>query len=275
MCDCDKSPQEKIENKAVNEALMAALEATKEQEVREVKLIITNQTQALPSPLAPYEYKGVRHTVESVPALSDLLLRHGDKVNSIVYFNDANINAILDQSVKDRPFDTAIYAFVASPQADDWRHVFGIELSQREFIKFLKSREPGEVEGAEQMIAMAKKITGNFKIISEFTYNDSNNMGVVYQVSDSNGKVIEEGKMPNEATLQILMPLLKESENKIWVEIDMELIKPTDGKAPYFVFSCPRWKTFWRQAVEKAVEDLRDRLIGYLIVAGTGHAVNR
>lgn len=177
--------------------------------------------------------------------------------------------------MKDRPFDTAIYAFEVSPQAKDWKDVFGQGLSQKEFIKFLKSREPGEVPGADQMMAMAKKISSTFKIVSEFVYQDSNNTGVIYQVTDNNGAVIEEGKMPNEATLQILMPLLKESEEKIWVEIDMELIKPTDGKAPYFVFTCPRWKTFWRQAVEKAVEDLRDRLIGYLIVAGSGHAVNR
>lgn len=240
-----------------------------------IHLTITQQTQTLPSPLAPYHYKGVRHTLESVPAIADLLTKHGSAEKSIIYFNEKNINAILDQTIQDRPFDTVVYSFEASPQAEDWLKVFDEKLGQKDFIKFLKSREPGEIPDIERLMAQAQKITGNFKVISESTYIDSNNMGIVYKIEDANGKTTDEGKLDLPTKLLITMPLLKESLEFFTIEVDLELTKPVDGRPPYFIMSCPRWTTFWRQAVYVAVDDLRDRLPDYLIIAGNGFDTNR
>lgn len=241
-----------------------------------VHLTITKQTQELPSPLEPYGYKGVEHELESVPAMADLLTRLGSAENSIIYFDDSGIRAILDRTVTDRPFDTAAYGFERSPQAADWRKVFESKLGQKEFIKFLKSREPGEIQGdVEALIAMAQRIKGNFKIVSESEYIDSNNMGFVFKVEDGNGQTIDEGKMEVPSKIVVYMPLLKESEERFFIDIDLELTKPFDGNPPFFVLTCPRWGTFWREAVEQAVEELKDKLSGYLIMAGSGFSTKR
>lgn len=206
--------------------------------------------------------------------MADLLLRHGSKERSIGYFNDKNINAVLDHTIQHRPFDTAVYSFEASPQASDWKNVFGKNLGQRDFIKFLKAREPGEVPNIENLMLAAQKVSANFKVITESTYVDSNNMGIVYKIEDNDGRTVEEGKMDIPNRLEISMPLLKESPEIFVVEVDLELTKPVDGSPPFFVLTCPRWTTFWRQAVEAAVADLRDRLSGYLIIAGDGFNTN-
>ena len=241
-----------------------------------VHLTITKQTQELPSPLAPYGYKGVEHKLESVPAMADLLTRLGSAEQSIIYFNDQNINAILDRFVQDRPFDTAVYGFERSPQAADWFTIFGRKMGQRDFIKFLKSREPGEIhDDVEALIAMAQRIKGNFKIVAESEYIDSNNMGFVFKVEDNNGQTIDEGKMEVPSSIRVWMPLLKESPKNFFIDVELELTKPFDGNPPFFVLTCPRWGTFWREAVEKAVDELKDKLPDYLIMAGSGFSTNR
>lgn len=267
MCECKQNPEDTFV-RTLAERLVIPTDG-------KIHLTITQQTQDLPSPLAPYNYKGVRHTLESVPAIADLLFQHGDSKKSIIYFNDNNINAILDQTIQDRPFDTAVYSFEASPQADDWKRVFDKSLGQRDFIKFLKSREPGEVPDIESLMAQAQKITGNFKVVSESTYIDSNNMGIVYKIEDANGKTTDEGKLNLPTKLEITMPLLKESPEVFTIDVDLELTKPVDGRPPFFVLACPRWTTFWRKAVEAAVDELKGLLPGYLIIAGNGFDTNR
>lgn len=267
------------ENKNVNELTQEKLveRITKAVNIPEdgnIHITITNQKQELPEPLPPFNYQGIKHFLQSVPAMATLLQRKGSSVNSIVYFNDSNINAILDQTIMDREFDTAIYSFEKSPQAIEWRNVFDKAMGQRDFIKFLKAREPGEIPDIEALLAAAQKITANFKVITESNYIDSNNLGIVYKIEDQNGQTVDEGKMTLPNKLIVTMPLLKESPHDFAVDIDLELTKPVDGKPPFFVLSCPRWATFWRQAVEEAVEDLRKELPNYLIVAGEGFETN-
>jgi hypothetical protein len=259
----DQIATEEMVKEAITEAYFKGL--------GEIHLIITNQTQALPSPLPPYNYKGVKHQLQSVPALADLLRKHGSQEKTIVYFNDENINAVLDHTVQDRPFDTALYSFEESPQASDWSRVFGKNQGQKDF---LKARAVGEIYCIETLMLAAQKITGNFKVISESTYIDSNNMGIVYKIEDQAGKTLDEGQLMLPEKITVTMPLLKESPELYDVEIDLELTKPVDARPPYFVLTCPRWPIFWRLAVDNAVEDLRDRLPGYLIIAGEGFNTN-
>jgi len=241
-----------------------------------IHVTVTKQTQSLPSPLSPYNYRGVQHIVDSVPAMADLMTRLGTPENSIVYFNDAEISTILDITIKDRPFDTAIYQFEESPQANDWTKCFGVNQNQKQFIKFIKSREQGEIANVatDTLIATAQRIQGKFKIVTESEYIDSNNMGFIFKVEDSGGKVVDEGRMELPSKLSVSMPLLKESPEVFTVDIELELTKPIDGNPPFFVLTCPHWDIFWRRAVETAVKELKDKLLGYLIIAGEGFSTN-
>jgi len=98
---------------------------------------------------------------------------------------------------------------------------------------------------------------------------------VLFKVEDGNGQTIDEGKMEVPSKIVVYMPLLKESEERFFIDIDLELTKPFDGNPPFFVLTCPRWGTFWREAVEQAVEELKDKLSGYLIMAGSGFSTKR
>lgn len=264
---------QKIPNEITQEELMIkVLDKVAIPSDGNVHITITNQTQNIPT---PYNHKGISHRLQSVTAMVELLTKHGSAEKSIVYFNKENINAILDQTITNRPLDTAVYEFLASHVANVWKNIFNCELGQKAFIKFLKSREQGEIPGMENLISSAQKITANFKIISESSYVDSNNMGIVYKIEDMNGKTTDEGKMIIPEEIAIWMPLLLETSKEFRVVIDLELTKPVDGKAPFFKFSCPRWNIYWENAVAAAVEDLRNRLPGYLIISGEGFVPNQ
>ena len=212
-----------------------------------------------------YEYSGFDYTADSKTSLIALVQSKSVKENCVVFYNTNGFNAILDDKVIARNQDHVAYGFKKSQQYQEWKEILerGSVFGQKNFIDFLRRREPGEIENIESLIAAIQNFKYVTNISGDFTYDDRNNYTFAFKIGDAEGTV----RLP-----QIMMAnieVFNESEFIQMMELELEVQKPkSEGDKLAFFIHCPKLSRYSKKAVEHEIEVVKAELDGYLIVAG-------
>jgi hypothetical protein len=211
----------------------------------------------------PWINQGSCRRLDSIESIRDLVLFRGSKERTVAFCDQEKIGVILDDQVE-RAKDTAIYHFPKSQEVLDWMKLFEKCVPQKDFIEFLKNREPDEVEKAEELLAKISRLSIATVIVGDFNYDDRNNQEIMFKTKDGEGQV----KIPQ--TILVEIPLIERSDHTVFIEINLELIKPgSDSERPRFKIECPKLKRYWREACDYEVERLKGYLPDYQILAGS------
>lgn len=212
-----------------------------------------------------FVYDGFRHTADSTDSLIALVRSKGVEPNTVISYNESGIKAILDDTVKDRSQDRINYSFKFSQQYQEWQKILtnGSAFDQRDFIKFLQRREPGEIEGIETLIVNLQNFKYVININADFSRENDQNYTFMIKVGETEGSI----KLPQLITANI--EVFNESKFIQPMELELEVYKPkTEGEKPAFGLHCPKLQRYLKAAVNFEIEHLKTELDGYLIVAG-------
>lgn len=202
------------------------------------------------------------YTFNSVQSFADFVVAKCEEGKAVIVYNDGYIKAVMDETVQDRPLEYATYKYKKSLAFIEWSKALGTRLTQKEFVKFLKSREPNE--NVENLIMQFSKLNLVTSIIGEYHQDDNGNLTFAYKETTGQEGV---ASIPNRIIIDI--PLLNESEFTQEMEIEIELIRPkSEDDKPMIILTCPRAELYIKRAVENEVEKLKEELIGYLVLAG-------
>lgn len=212
-----------------------------------------------------YEYNGFQHRVFSTDSFVRLVDAKANKPNCVVAYHDSGMKAILDDMVVDRNLDTVSYEFRKSLQYGEWKRILeGTVMSQKDFIKFLQSREDDEIKDAEALLFNVKNFKYVTNIEGDFSQADRNNYTFMIKSKDGEGTV----KIPQ--FLYVKLEIFNESSFSQLVEIEVEVYRPKDPtEVPGFKFECPKLERYLKAAVEHEVEAMKAGLPDYLIITGS------
>jgi hypothetical protein len=212
-----------------------------------------------------YNYQGFRYLAESNQSFIDLVKNKANKPAAVIAYNEHMVQAILDDTIKDRRQDTVKYEYRFSQQLQEWSRILnqGYTFNQKEFIDFVRRREEGEILEAEMLLMALKNFKYETIITGDFTYEDNNNYTCMVKIGDS------------EATVSIpkfiypTIEIYNESGFKQVMEIEIEVIKPKSNEEKvHFKLSCPKYKRYEKEALDNEIQKIKEGLEGYLIVAG-------
>jgi hypothetical protein len=175
---------------------------------------------------------------------------------------------IFDDTIMDKPLDTASYHFQTSDELDEWREVFSRKLGQKHLVDFFKRRPDGEVEDLESLIAKLQKMKLVTEIVGDYQYDDRNNVSFFFKSKDGEGSVA----LPT--MFLITIPLLNESEYKATIEVELELVKPkSEDEKPEIVLTCPKLSRYIKEATKYEVNRMNEELEGYLILVSQPYSI--
>lgn len=212
-----------------------------------------------------FVYDGFCHTADSTDSLISLVRAKGNQENVVIAYNESGIKAIMDDSVQERSQDRVNYAFKFSQQYEEWKTILtrGEVMDQKEFIKFLQRREPGEVENFEHLIACLQQFKYVTNIAADFSRADDQNYTFMIKIGEAEGSI----KLPQLITANI--EVYNESGFVQPMELELEVHKPkSEGEKPLFALTCPKLQRYLKAAVNFEIEHLKGELKDYLIVAG-------
>lgn len=212
-----------------------------------------------------YEYTGFNYTADSKASLIALVKSKSVKENCVVAYNEDGFKAILDDKVIDRKQDSVFYGFKKSQQYKEWKSILegGCVMGQKNFIDFLRRREPGEIDNIENLIASIQNFKYVTNITGDFTYDDRNNYTFAFKIGDAEGTV----RLPQFITANL--EIFNESELLQSIEIEIEVQKPkNEGDKLAFLLHCPKLSRYLKTAVEYEIDFVKNELDGYLVVAG-------
>lgn len=213
----------------------------------------------------PYQFTGYRYTLESMQSVIALIHWKGALDNSVLFVDEDGVQVILNDTVTDRPKDTAIYEYKQSMESKEWFPYLGSRMKQKDFADFLKRRTADEIDGSDHLLASVQKLNLATVITGEYDYEDNNNLVVGFKVKDAEGST----RLPK--VLTVHMPLIYGSEFVVDMEVELEFSKPkAEGEKPTFALSIPKWNRYWQAAVEFEVDKLKKALEGYLVLDGRG-----
>lgn len=212
-----------------------------------------------------YQYQGFAYTLESIDSVIELIKWKGSKENTVIFCDQKGIQVILDDTVKDRPQDTARYAYLVSLEWGEWNKCVNQMLNQKAFVDFLRRRPEGEIENFESLLAAVQTFKVATQINGEFAYEDSNNVKVIFKMGEKEGSV----HLPK--VLYVTIPLIYGSDKKFAIEVELEFTVPkAENEKPAFKLTVPKWDRYWKDAVDHEVSRLKSALEGYLILDGRG-----
>ncbi len=204
------------------------------------------------------------YILNSLQGVLDLIARKGDAQKSVVFYNDSNIQVILDDTITDRNKDTAIYAFANSLAYTHWKNIFGKAFQQKELVDFLKNHPEDVVGGVDSLIGAVSKLKITTEIVGDYQYDDNNNITFMFKSKDG------EGAASIPAKIILCIPIFNESDFIPEMEIELQLNKPkSETEKPTIVLTCPRIEFYRKAAVDYTVNALKEALEGFLIMAGS------
>lgn len=210
--------------------------------------------------------QGTSYRLNSIEAVAELVKAKGSKDHTVIFYNDDQIDIILDDSIMDRPQDRATYGFKPSDLFIEWNAIFDKPISQKDFVNFLKQRTPEELPDVGLLLAKVQNLKIATQIVGDYQFDDNNNFTVMYKAKDGEGQVT----LPS--ILEVTIPILYGSDKKFTLEIELELNKPrSENEKPTFTLSCRKLKRYIREATEYEVGRLKAMLPGYLILAGAAN----
>lgn len=212
-----------------------------------------------------FVYDGFKHIADSTDSLIALVKSKGVQPDTVIAYNEKGIKAILDDTVKDRSQDRVHYEYKYSQQYREWEKILtsGNAFDQRNFIKFLQRREPGEIEGIEALLVSLQNFKYVTNIDADFSRVNDQNYTFMIKVGEAEGSI----KLPQLITANI--EVFNESKFIQPMELELEVYKPKgEGEKPMFALTCPKLQRYLKAAVNFEIEHLKNELEGYLIVAG-------
>jgi hypothetical protein len=212
-----------------------------------------------------FQYEGFQYTADSTPALISLVKSKAVKDNCVIAYNENGFKVILDDKVIDRPQDRVTYKFKSSHQYEEWRTILerGAVFTQKQFIDFLRRREPEEVTDIDELIAAIQNFKYVTNISGDFTFDDRNNYTFAIKVGDAEGTV----RLPQFIFADI--EIYNESGLVQNIELELEVQKPKgEGEKLLFALTCPKLPRYLKEAVQYEIDKVKKELDGYLIVAG-------
>ena len=213
----------------------------------------------------PFRYGGFTYYVETTDSFVKLIKAKATKENAVVAYQNGTMQAILDDTITDRPNDRLIYSLKVSQQAKEWIDILGKNngpMGQKSFLNFLKRRSVEELPNLEELIFSVQNFRYVTNISGEASYEDGNNYVFGIKVKDAEGTTT----LPKSIYPKI--QIYKESEFVAAIEIEIEIVKPRDaGEGLGFVLSCPKFERYVEDAQAYEVEKMKKELDGYLIVA--------
>lgn len=202
--------------------------------------------------------------LQSLQGVLDLIGRKGDSQKTVVFYNDANIQVILDDTITDRSKDTALYSFANSIAYTHWKNIFGKAFQQKELIDFLKNHPEDIVGGVDSLISAVSKLKITTEIVGDYWYDDNNNITFMFKSKDG------EGAASIPAKITLCVPIFNESDFVPQMEVELQLNKPkAETEKPTIVLTCPRMEFYRKAAVDFTVNALKEALPGFLIMAGS------
>lgn len=211
-----------------------------------------------------FHLKGFNLQLQSLQSVLDLIERKGSLEASVVFYNDSNIQVILDDTITDRTTDTAIYQYSNSLAFTDWQRKFGQALQQKDLIDFLRTHPEDVMGGVDTLISAVSKLKITTEIVGDYQYDDNNNITFMFKSKDGEGTA----KIP--ATITLCIPMFNESDFIPAMEIELTLNKPkSETEKPTIVLTCPKLAFYRKSAVDFEVNKLKEALPGYLIMAGS------
>lgn len=212
-----------------------------------------------------FVYDGFKHTADSTDSLIALVKSKGVQPNVVIAYNEKGIKVILDDTVKDRTQNRVHYEFKYSQQYQEWAKILtdGKAFDQRDFIKFLQRREPGEIECVEALIVNLQNFKYATNIDADFSRVNDQNYTFMIKIGEVEGSV----KLPQLILADI--EVYNESKFVQLMELELEVYKPKgEGEKPLFALHCPKLQRYLKAAVNHEIEHLKAELPDYLIVAG-------
>jgi|GEM_PF-1167163 len=222
---------------------------------------ITIRKQNLP---IPYVYEGQQYALASIEAVAQLVKIKGSQERTVIIYSEEGVKVVLDDTVQHRTQDTARFSFEYSDEWNEWRwFVSNNQISQKDFVDFLRKRDMYEVTGGDELIAKIQNLKIATEIVGDFTYDDNNNVSVMIKIRDKEQAV----KLPRE--IEVWFPLVRNTGNRFNLKFDLELFKPkAENEKPYFTLTCNNFDKNYRRAVEAEIKKLKDMLPEHLILAG-------
>lgn len=210
-------------------------------------------------------YKGFSYQADSTDSFIKVVnerMNHNGK--AIIAYNENGMQAIMDDTVRDRDKDTAHYGYKKSIQFNEWKGILsGGVIDQKDFIKFLQRREDGEVKDIEMLLYSLQNFKFVTNIEGDFSQADNNNYTFMYKTKDGEGTV----DIPAMITADI--EIFNESAFPQSMEIEIEVNKPKDaGQKPTFTLQCPKMNRYIKEAMDWEVKKLKDAFPKYLVIAG-------
>jgi len=210
-----------------------------------------------------YQFPGTNYKLNSINSIIQLVKWKGSKDHTVIFYDENQVQVILDDSLMDRPQDRAIYGFEFTQAFDEWTEIFGIAQNQKQFVDFLKRRPWDEMPIIEPLLAQVQNLKLMTEIIGDYSYDDNNNLTFMFKTKDGEKMT----KLPTAITLDMI--ILNESTFSQPVEFELELKKPkSENEKPMFIITCPKQKRYVKEAVEHEVSKMKKELEGYLIMAG-------
>lgn len=205
------------------------------------------------------------YELHSVDSIAEFVKQKGTKENTIVFYDESKVEVVLDETINDRPLDTLKYSYQKSMQLIDWNKVLDNWLTQKDFVRFLKSREDEEiVPNKENLIIQFSKLNLVTNIVGEYHQDDHGNVTFAYK--ESQGK---EGIANIPTQLLINIPFLNGSEFEQVVELDIELKRPkSEDEKPMIKITCPKYQLYLKRAIDNETDKLKELLEGYIILNG-------
>lgn len=204
-----------------------------------------------------FNYQGQHYEALSTDAFVTLVKKRKTD-NTVVGYHDTGFKAILDDSVIDMPQDEVCYEFRKSLQMIEWEHIFNHPMTQKEFIKFLKSRRTGTTEEIESIDILTENVK-RFKFVTnisaDYSTDDDNNFTFMYKSKDGEGTV----DIPQE--IMAYIQILENSDLISRVEVEISVQRPkSEQEKPTFTLNAPTLKRHIEAAEKYEQENLRKLL---------------
>lgn len=215
-----------------------------------------------------------KHTYEtaSTDSLLRLIKRKGSAEWTIIACDEENskVSVILDDTVMNRPQDTAVLAYEWDRDLADWLNILDRRLDQKTFVKFLQARPDAEKGDIEPLLNAASHLSVATEITGDYVHDDNQNTVFAFK---SRGK---EGTTKIPKSIKVLSPVVRDGQllYSVEFEIELDLPKSADQK-PAFIITCPKRNRYWYEAVKAEVKRIEEALPYHLVINGTAEAKHR
>ena len=210
-----------------------------------------------------FVYDGFKYLVHCAESFVELVKAKCPSKNCIVSYSGAKISALADDTVIARKQDYIDYSFITSDQFNEFKAVLDKPLNQKQFIDFLKRREPGDISDIESLLVAIQKFKYVLNISGDLAYDDNDNYTFAIKIGDAEGTV----KLPQYVMANI--EVFNEAKFFQFMELELKVIKPrSESEKLMFMLECPKLSRYLRSAMLREVEVVKKGLEGYLIVAG-------